>query len=359
MKATSGACVVLVVLSLLACCGDPVVGQTKEAALVDAAGQVVDEIMSIPVKQIPKSLLSDAQGIAIIPSVIKGGFVVGVRYGRGVMVVRDEAGGWRLPSFITITGGSLGWQIGLQSTDVVLVFRTAHSVQELTRGQFTLGADIAAAAGPVGREAAAAVDAGLKAEILSYSRSRGLFAGISLDGSAVQVDKTAESVYYRDTSVRGGDAVPMQAAPLPISAAKFLNRLAKYTSKTGVDQVVTASPSPGVAGPAPGARLPADPLQAACRELADSSRRLDVGLDEGWRRYLALPPEVFGNNPQQPPSLDALKQILGRYDSVAQSPQYQVLTQRPDFQATHGLLRRYVTMRTPQGNPNMMPPLPQ
>ncbi len=114
--------------------------------------------MAIPASGIPASLLANAQGIVIIPDLVKGGFVLGVRHGRGIVMVRDERGFWRPPSFVTLTGGSVGWQIGLQVTDIILVFKTRSSVQGLLRGKFTLGADAAAAAGPVGREAAAATD---------------------------------------------------------------------------------------------------------------------------------------------------------------------------------------------------------
>src|SRR5207253_1884276 len=121
----------------------------------------------------------------------------GARYGRGIVMVRDERGYWRPPAFVTLAGGSFGWQIGLQVTDIVLVFKTRSSVDGLMRGKFTLGADAAAAAGPVGREAAAATDAELRAEIYTYSRSRGLFAGVSLDGSVLSVDHTANAAFYQ------------------------------------------------------------------------------------------------------------------------------------------------------------------
>ena len=110
---------------------------------MESACQVLNEIMAIPAKAIPRSLVADAQGIAIMPGLLKGGFVVGVRHGRGVVVVRDENGGWRPPTFITITGGSLGWQVGIQATDIVLVFKTKTSVEGLMRGKFTLGGGVA------------------------------------------------------------------------------------------------------------------------------------------------------------------------------------------------------------------------
>src|SRR5262249_16811056 len=149
--------------------------------------------------------LRDAQGIAVVPGLIKGGFVVGVRHGRGIVIVKDDNGNWRAPSFITITGGSIGWQAGVQATDVVLVFKTRKSIQGLLSGKFTIGADASAAAGPVGREASAATDATLRAEIYSYSRSRGLFAGAAIDGSMISIDNPLTATYYRGTGMLQAD----------------------------------------------------------------------------------------------------------------------------------------------------------
>lgn len=163
---------------------------------VDLASVILDEIMQIPEKGIPPSLLANAAGIAIIPNVLKVGLVVGGRFGRGVLVLRNAGGGWSDPVFISLTGGSFGWQIGAQSTDVILVFKTARSIQGILNGKFTLGADAAVAAGPVGRNMSGAVDTTLRAEIYSYSRSRGLFAGVSLEGSALQVNDDANAAYY-------------------------------------------------------------------------------------------------------------------------------------------------------------------
>ena len=139
--------------------------------------QVLAEIMAIPARAIPEHLLADAQGVAIVPNVIKIGFIAGGRRGHGVVLVRDHEGEWSLPQFVTLTGGSVGWQAGIQGSDIVLVFMTKKSVEGMLRNTFTIGADVSAAAGPVGRDAAAATDERLKAEILSYSRSRGLFLG--------------------------------------------------------------------------------------------------------------------------------------------------------------------------------------
>ena len=153
-------------------------GQGREEELVRGSIAVLNENMAIPAQAIPQRMLSDAEGVAIIPKVIKGGFVIGARHGRGTLLVRDQNKGWHAPVFVTLTGGSIGWQVGVQSTDVILVFKTRKSIEGILSQKFTLGVDAAAAAGPVGRQASAATDAQFKAEIYSYARSRGLFLGV-------------------------------------------------------------------------------------------------------------------------------------------------------------------------------------
>jgi lipid-binding SYLF domain-containing protein len=170
----------------------------------EAAG-VLKEIMAIPEKGIPPALLSDAYGIAIIPGVIKLGFIVGGRYGTGVLMVRDKGGAWSSPAFVSLAGGGIGWQIGAQSTDIILVFKSRKSIDGLMKGKFTLGADAAVAAGPVGRSMEAATDVKLKSEIYSYSRNRGLFAGISLEGAALQIDDDANARFYASKDISAKD----------------------------------------------------------------------------------------------------------------------------------------------------------
>jgi len=163
---------------------------------VEDAIRVLDEMMKESDKSIPVGLIKDCAGIAIIPDVVKAGFVIGGRFGSGVVLVRTENGGWSDPAFIDLKGGSIGWQAGVQSADVILVFKTPRSVENITRGKFTLGADIGIAAGPLGRQAEASTDTQLKAEILSYSRSRGLYAGLSFAGTSIQDDPKANDLFY-------------------------------------------------------------------------------------------------------------------------------------------------------------------
>ncbi len=175
----------------------PVLAEHEQENLVTLADEVLRDIFTIPERSIPPSLLSRAQAIAIIPEVMKVGFVVGGRYGKGVLVMKNRnTHAWSDPVFLQLKGGSLGFQIGVQSSDIILVFNNRRGLNSLVNGQFTLGADAAVAAGPVGRNAAAATDVKLQAEILSYSRSRGLFAGVSLDGSSLAIDHAANALFY-------------------------------------------------------------------------------------------------------------------------------------------------------------------
>jgi lipid-binding SYLF domain-containing protein len=169
-----------------------------EAALVEEAAQVFETFLSIPEKPLPEALMGRTYGVAIFPGVRKFGFLVGLHRGRGVLVERGNDGLWGNPIFVGISGESIGWQVGVQSTDLVLFFRTRQSVAKVLRGNFTLGVDAAVAAGSLGRQAGAATDEELKAEILTYARSRGLFAGVSLTRSEIRRDEEAEKTFYGD-----------------------------------------------------------------------------------------------------------------------------------------------------------------
>jgi lipid-binding SYLF domain-containing protein len=165
------------------------------ARTLEHATEVLDDLAAIPLKGIPPALLADAHGVAIIPRVVKAGFVFGGRGGHGVVLTRGKDGAWSDPVFVNLGGASVGFQAGVESTDVVLVFRSAKSLERLFegKGKVTLGADAGVAAGPVGRQAMAATDGKLEAEILSYSRSRGLFAGVSLDGAVIRPEPKANA----------------------------------------------------------------------------------------------------------------------------------------------------------------------
>ncbi len=175
----------------------------REDAQADNAVRVLGEIQAIPESAIPDKLLDEARAIVIVPDTIKAGLVVGGRRGHGLMSVRTADGGWSNPVFVKLTGGSVGLQVGVQSSDVVLVFRSERGLSSIVNGKFTLGADAGVAAGPMGRQAAALTDGQMKAEIWSWSRARGLFAGVALDGAVLSIDDRAtEAVYDRDTTPR-------------------------------------------------------------------------------------------------------------------------------------------------------------
>ncbi len=174
-------------------------GQEKAASdeakrLADAA-TVFGEIMGAEDKAIPGTILNKVEGIAIFPGTIKGGFVVGGMRGRGVLSARSN-GTWTAPAFLTLTGGSIGLQIGGQAADIILVIMNRRGLENLVSNQFKIGADAAIAAGPVGRDAQASTDIQLRAQILSYSRARGLFAGVTLNGSTVRQDQDANERFY-------------------------------------------------------------------------------------------------------------------------------------------------------------------
>ena len=179
----------------------PVAAATKEEKRIADSADVLDQLLRIPEKTIPPSLLARAYAVAVIPDVVKIGFGIGARRGKGVLVVRQDDNTWSNPAFVTITGGSVGWQAGVQSTDVILVFKTRKGVTNIEKGKLTLGADASIAAGPVGRQTGIATDIQFEAEVVSYSRSRGLFAGVALDGSGLTMDRKANAAFYSSASM--------------------------------------------------------------------------------------------------------------------------------------------------------------
>ena len=170
-------------------------GPDEDEKLTQAVA-VLDRLMLIPEQSIPEAMLRDAHAVAVVPNVFKAALVFGGRRGTGLISVRRADGTWSHPSFMALTGGSFGFQAGLQSSDVILVFRTQRGVDNIIRGKFTLGADASVAAGPVGRNAQAATDEQLKAEIYAWSRARGLFAGVALDGAVLNIDHDANAALY-------------------------------------------------------------------------------------------------------------------------------------------------------------------
>ncbi len=190
-------------LLLLAAASASAFAGTGEDARARNAVRVLTDIQAIPESAIPDKLLDEAHAIVVVPDSIKAGLVIGGRRGHGLLSVKRADGTWSNPAFVTLTGGSIGFQAGVQSSDIVLVFRSERGLDSIVNGKFTLGADAGVAAGPVGRNASASTDGQLKAEIWSWSRARGLFAGVALDGAVLAIDDAAnEAVYGQDTTPR-------------------------------------------------------------------------------------------------------------------------------------------------------------
>lgn len=171
--------------------------QAKEEDKVNAATQVLKDFGNMK-ESIPAEMLKVTEGIIIVPKLINGGFVLAAKRGKGIAMTKLADGSWSNPVFVTITGGSIGLQAGVQSIDLVLIFKNSGTLQKIGKGSFTLGGDISATAGPVGRNSTASTDYKMQAEVYSYSRSKGLFAGISLAGSAIDVDQKADAAFYGD-----------------------------------------------------------------------------------------------------------------------------------------------------------------
>ena len=188
-------------VTLAALLGSPVgmlVAAPRDRSEIGEVMAVLDELAKTPEKCVPPALLRDADAVIVAPNMLKGGFVVAARHGLGVMMIHNKDGSWSNPVFVKITGGSVGFQVGVQATDLFLVVRSKRSLERITRGEgkLTLGADASVAAGPLGRQASADTDAAMRAEILSYSRSRGVFAGVALEGDSLRVDKEANDRFY-------------------------------------------------------------------------------------------------------------------------------------------------------------------
>jgi lipid-binding SYLF domain-containing protein len=233
--------------------------QSAEDARLVTATQVLDELRSTPDQNVPTWLLDRAYGVAVVPNVIKGAFIFGGRHGNGVLVSRDESGRYSNPVFISLTGGSWGLQIGAQAADIVLVFATKRSLENFSRGQFTLGATASVAAGPLGRSGEAL--AGKEAEIYSYSRARGLFAGLALDGTALVFDRSANRNFYGH-DVTTNDIFHGTATTNSESARRFIAAIvASQSGAAAGNAAAPSSPAP-IATPVPAA-APATPAQSA------------------------------------------------------------------------------------------------
>jgi lipid-binding SYLF domain-containing protein len=202
--------------------------ESKAVERVQAGAQVLNEIQGAPDKGIPQEVLGSAECVAVVPSMLKGGFIVGAKYGRGLASCRTEKG-WSAPAFFVVEGGSFGFQIGGQAVDLVMLIMNKNGMKHLLSSEFALGADASVAAGPVGRHAEGNTDWKMRAEVLTYSRARGLFAGVSLNGAAIKQDKDSTREFY-------GRMVPFKTSLTgeidpPAGANEFLTALAKWAQE--------------------------------------------------------------------------------------------------------------------------------
>jgi lipid-binding SYLF domain-containing protein len=236
--------------------------QGREEARLLTASQVLNDALGSPDQFVPTRLLERAYGIAVVPDVTKIAFFFGGRRGNGVLVARDPNGHFSDPIFVNLTGGSFGFQWGVTSTDVILVFTTKRSIDRIASGQLTLGADASVAAGPVGRTASAGTDPTLSAEVYSYSRSRGLFAGIALDGSALSIDNNADARFYDKGVVNAYDIINGSVHTSSDIARRYLDTVARSTGATAASAPAAApgNTTPPAAGPPANAGAQTFPL---------------------------------------------------------------------------------------------------
>src|SRR5512138_229271 len=225
-----------------------VAAERQEARLLTAT-KVLDELLQMPEQNIPTWLLERAYAIAVVPDVIKVGLGVGGRRGKGVLVVRKDNGQWSNPVFVNLTGGSFGFQVGVQSTDIVLVFTSRQSIEGIVGGKVTLGADASVAAGPVGRQSSAATDVGLSAQVYSYSRAQGLFAGVALDGSAMTIDHKSNESFYGRPGVLASDIIRSDAPAAPAPAQQLIAAIERSahgtrTASSGESPAKNDAPAP-------------------------------------------------------------------------------------------------------------------
>jgi lipid-binding SYLF domain-containing protein len=213
----------------------PAANATDEAKLIAESIEVLQELTRGADNQIPQHLLARAEAVVVIPSLIKGGFVIGAKHGKGIISTLDRATNtWSNPGFVNMTGGSIGWQIGVESVDLVLLVMNRRGVDELLEDRFTIGGNVSVAAGPVGRSGDAATDAQISAQILAYSRSKGLFAGATLEGAALHSDDSANKALYNLSSLRDVLAAK-PGATAPAAANSW---------RTALKGLVTAEPNP-------------------------------------------------------------------------------------------------------------------
>ncbi|HZW58762.1 MAG TPA: lipid-binding SYLF domain-containing protein [Woeseiaceae bacterium] len=256
----------IVIVAIVALVPALAAAATREEQRVADAADVIDQLSRIPEQAVPPSLLARAYAVAVIPDVVKIGFGLGARRGKGLVVVRRDDNTWSNPAFITLTGGSIGWQIGAQSSDIILVFKTRRGVDGISRGKMTLGVDASIAAGPVGRHTEVATDIEFEAEVYSYSRSRGLFAGVALEGAGLTMDDRSNAAFYGSASITPAQIFESSGNMAPAVANNFVQLLSAQTQRL-----------PRQPGMANGAGTPERPPAGRGRDAPTSVRTYGIG----------------------------------------------------------------------------------
>ena len=219
--------------SLLAGSSSVPIDRLDEIGRIEKSMEVLKAIVDLPEEGLPEALLRKAHAVAIFPGVIKAAYGIGGQFGKGIVLVRSGKNRWSYPCFIRLVGGSVGWQIGIQKMDIVLVFKSVQSITDIAEGKITLGADVSVTAGPVGRRAEASTDLDFEAEIYSYAKSKGLFAGISLKGAVLQVDNTANREFYGRPAIRAEDILTEKRINAPAEAEEMRRLLERLIDRAG------------------------------------------------------------------------------------------------------------------------------
>ena len=261
---------VLAFVLALAFTTSPALADEKTDKRLRESQKVLESFTDLSEQSVPTWLLERAYGIVVIPQVIKGAVIFGGRGGRGVMAVRNPDGSWSDPVFVTLAGGSWGFQFGVQSSDVVLVLMSRQSVEGISGGKVTLGADASVAAGPLGRSASANTDATFKAQVLSYSRSEGLFFGVALDGSVISVDDKANESAYGVADVLASQILEGKITNPPQAAVDFRAALTRATE--AAESAGAAAASPATSAPAGKPAAPADATAPATPKDGDGAK---------------------------------------------------------------------------------------
>lgn len=262
----------------------------NDAERSQQALKVLREIQSVPEQAIPDRLFDEARAILVVPDALKIGFVFGGRRGHGLLSIRNPDGTWSNPVFVRLTGGSVGFQIGVQKSDIVMVFRTDRGINDITAGKLTLGAGASVAAGPIGRDAAAGTDAQFKADIWSWSRARGLFAGVAFDGAVIAIDdeanqrmygpgSTPRMIFESRTSRRTPNMlVDFRDALEEAGATAHNRRVVEREKGADIDRAVEAAERGAAAPATPVPQAPASSTPASAAEQAASQPEADPGV---------------------------------------------------------------------------------